>query len=115
MKTVDRKDVFNKLNQYTKPTINIIIKIIIESIDETDLTGQEKKQFTIDLINDYSIAIPPSEFRTSLINAVSSGLIGDMIDLIISASKGELKVNKKSLIKYLIKCLNYGLSFLYKK
>jgi hypothetical protein len=115
MKTIDRKDIFNKLNQYTKPTINIIIKVIIESIDESELTGEEKKQFAIELINDYAISIPPSEFRTALINAISTDLIGDMIDLIISASKGELLINKKSLIQYLIKCLNCGLSFLNKK
>lgn len=105
MNNIVSQNVFHKINQYTKPSMSIIVKIVIESLDGVKMTGAEKKMFAIQLIKDYTIAIPSGDFKTAILNAIETDIIGDMIDLIISASKNKLNINKKTIIQIIIKSL----------
>jgi hypothetical protein len=103
--SIDKKKIFNELNLFEKPTINNLLKVIIENIDKFDINGDNKKEVAIDILKDYLIVIPPSAYKEALSGAIDNNIISEIIDLVILASKNKLQINKKSFKKLFINCL----------
>ena len=105
--SLNKTNIFNKINDNS---INNIVKVVVESVDDFKITGEEKKNIAITLITEYIVNMPRNDYSVILLSSLKAGVISDMIDLIILASNKKLKLNKKSIIKILIKYLKYCIS-----
>lgn len=87
----------SKLDKYDSKLITIvdIITNVIEVVELTRLKGSSKKDFAIQLIEKYVAYLPDTkiDLKNNIKLSLDNGFISDTIDLIIKASKQELKIN----------------------
>ncbi len=76
-----------------KSTLALIIKFVMEAVEDTPMKGSEQKEYSLRLIKSLVIELAEGEDKEYLLIAIDSGSVGDTIDLIVAASKGELNVN----------------------
>lgn len=101
-------------------TIHIILKEVIELVENyTSVSGNEKKETVIIIIKEISDdLIDDGKEKEILMEFIDKKVLNNTIDLIISASKGELNINKKetkeiiityvkSIIPFLINLFHY--------
>ena len=112
---MDKVKTFHKIYQYQNPSLSIIISTILQDVDILNITGEEKKKLSIELITECVYTLPSNDYKTILLSAIESGVISDMIDIIILASNKKLKLNKKTLSTMLISYLKCCVSILSKK
>lgn len=112
---MDKAKIFNKINQYEKLSLEIIVKTIIEDVDILNISGDDKKKLALQLITECIEAIPENNYKIALLSSIESGVISQMIDLIILASKKQLKLNKKTISKIIISYLKCCISILHIK
>jgi hypothetical protein len=74
--------------------IHVIVKIVMEIVEITELKGTEQKEFCIKLLKKLFIEFTENETEDILLTLIDNGMIGNMIDLIVDASKGKLNINK---------------------
>jgi hypothetical protein len=74
-------------------TIHLIIKYVIEELDETPLQGTEKKEVALHLIREIVVDLTDGEDEKKLLAMLDDGTISNLIDLIIDATKGKINVN----------------------
>ena len=86
-----------KLDKYDKNIITLvdIIENVIEVVELTRLKGSSKKDFALQLVERYIEYLPDTRFdlKNNIKLSLDNGFISDTIDLIIKASKQELKIN----------------------
>jgi len=78
----------------TSKTITTVIQISMEIVEATSLKGEEQKKLVEKLVTK-SVKDAPitEEKRKLLLSMIEEGIVGDVIDLVVSATKGELDVN----------------------
>ena len=78
----------------TSKTITTVIQISMEIVEATALKGEEQKKLVEKLVTK-SVKDAPitEEKRKLLLSMIDEGIVGDVIDLVVSATKGELDVN----------------------
>tara|TARA_B110000008_G_C16654225_1_gene437996 strand:+ start:204 stop:620 length:417 start_codon:yes stop_codon:yes gene_type:complete len=78
----------------TSKTITTVIQISMEIVEATALKGEEQKKLVEKLVTK-SVKDAPitEEKRKLLLSMIEEGIVGDVIDLVVSATKGELDVN----------------------
>lgn len=90
-------NVINKLSYYDKQFVTTanIIEIVMEVVEATKLSGSSKKDAALELIERYIEYLPDNrkELKENIRFNLRNKLISDTIDLIIKASKQELKIN----------------------
>ena len=73
------------------------VKLCMEIVEKTDVKGKEQKTLVIQLITKLVKDAPISDEREKLcLDVLSSGIVGDTIDLIVMASRGQLDLNSVS-------------------
>ncbi len=77
-----------------KSTLALLVKFTIEAVEETPIKGKHQKDYALRLIEALIEELAEGEEKEYLMIAIESGSVGDTIDLIISASRGELNVNQ---------------------
>lgn len=77
-----------------KTTLAVIIKYVIEAVEDTPVKGAAQKEYALRLLRALIEELSHEEDKEYLLNAIDSGSIGDIIELIVSASKGEININK---------------------
>lgn len=86
-----------KLDKYDKRLVTLvdIIENVVEVVELTKLNGSSKKDIALELIRCCIEYLPVTriDLRENIKNNLNNGLISDTIDLIIKASKQELKIN----------------------
>lgn len=81
-------------------TIMIVVKYAMEIIELTELKGTEQKEMAIKLVKKLVEDFNLNENVKKVINEIiESGALSVTIDLIIDASKGNLKINLNKKIK----------------
>ena len=113
--SLNKTNIFNKLILLNDNSINNIVQVIVESVEDLKITGEEKKRVAMILITEYMNAMPRNDYTEILLSSLEAGVISDMIDLIILASNKKLKLNKKTISKMLIKYLKCCISIISKK
>lgn len=84
---VKNKDLTNSLG---------ILTTIIETLEEFNLKGVDKKSIAIEVLKKISESqVLPSTVNTEITFLINSNLMGGMIDVICKASKGLYDINKK--------------------
>ena len=84
--------------------LHTIIKTIIEIVEETPIKGSEQKTFAIKILREIIDEKTIGEEEAILLLLIDNGTIGNLIDLIIDASKGKLNIN--ALVKTTSGCLS---------
>ena len=80
--------------EITPTTITIVIKICMEIAEATKLKGKEQKVLVERLIKKVVKDAPITDEKEKLLlDMIEEGVVGDVIDLVVSATKGELDVN----------------------
>ena len=82
----------------------------MELVEQTPLKGSEQKELALKLINALIVDLTNGEDERVLLQLLNDGTIGNMIDLIIDATKGRLDVN--TAIQVTSGCLNRCLPYL---
>ncbi len=92
------------------PNLNTIINYAIELSEKERISGKEKKQFALKVIQS-AIQVLPDDTdalklnKDFLLASYHNGNMADIIDLVIDASKGKLNINKKIVTNIFLKCL----------
>lgn len=107
-----KKQVYDKVKGIgiSKHTLHSFLQIIIEVVETTSVKGKTKKQLALNIMRDLVSSSSKSDEKEFILELLDNGTISNMIDLIISATRGELNLNK--VIQVSTKCC-YG--FLNKK
>jgi hypothetical protein len=80
--------------EITPGSITIVIKICMEIAEATRLKGKEQKVLVGRLVKKVVKDAPISDEKEKLLlDMIEEGVVGDVIDLVISATKGELDIN----------------------
>ena len=91
-------------------TLHLIIKYVMELVEETPLKGSEQKEMALKLIRALIVDLTDGEDERVLIQLLDDGTIANMIDLIVDATRGRLNVN--SAVKVTTGCLNRCIPYL---
>ena len=89
--------------------LHIIIKYVIELVEQTILKGFEKKEIALLLINSLIIDINDENKKNKdiLLELYNDNTIENIINLVINSSKGGLNIN--SFFQIPTRCLNINL------
>ena len=75
-------------------TITFVIKIAMEIVEATQLKGKDQKVLVERIVRKVVNRADIEEDKKQLIVAMlDEGMVGDVIDLVVAASKGELNIN----------------------
>ena len=88
-------------------TIHLIIKYVIEELDNSELKGTEKKEMALKLIKEIIKDLTEGEDEKKLLTMLEDGTVSNLIDLIIDATKGKINVNMiaETSISCIAKCV----------
>ena len=80
--------------EVSSKTITQIVKIAMEIVEATKLKGKEQKALVERIVRKIVTDAPLDESKKSIvISMLNEGIVGDVIDLVVSATKGELDIN----------------------
>ena len=72
-----------------------VMKIAMEVVEITEVKGKEQKDLAVKLVRQLVVDAPISDEKEKLLlDMIDNNILGDTIDLVIQASKGELDINK---------------------
>ena len=92
-------------------TLHLLIKYVMEEIENTPLQGTEQKEMSLKLIRELIIDLTDNEDEEILLKLLDNGSISNMIDLIVDATKGKLNIN--SLAETSVGCFSIFLPYLF--
>ena len=80
--------------EVSSKTITQIVKIAMEIVEATKLKGKEQKVLVERIVRKIVNDSPLEESKKSIvISMLDEGIVGDVIALVVSATKGELDIN----------------------
>ena len=75
-------------------TITIVIKIAMEIVEASQVKGNEQKKLVEKIVRQVVVIAPISDEKEKLLlDMIDEGVVGEVIELVVSATKGELNVN----------------------
>ena len=82
----------------------------MELVEQTPLKGSEQKEMALKLIRALIVDFTDAEDERVLLQLLDDGTIGNMIDLIVDATRGRLDIN--TAVQVTTGCLNRCLPYL---
>ena len=80
--------------EVTVTTVIYIVKLTIEVLEESKVKGSDKKTIATKVIRKIIVDAPISDEKEKLcLDMIDEGIVENIIDLVVSASKGELNIN----------------------
>ena len=84
----------------TPQTLVLVAKYAMEIVEVSSLKGSEQKEMVIRLLKKIVDDCPLEEEEKKLCSdLIEKGTISQMIDLVIDASKGRLKINQEQIVE----------------
>ena len=77
-----------------KETIAKIIKLVIEAVELSEFNGEEAKLYALKILKALIHDCADEKDKEWLLIAIDENAISDIIDIIISATKGDVKLNQ---------------------
>jgi len=72
-----------------------IVRFAMEIVEISELKGEEQKTMAIRLVRQVVVDAPISDDKEQLLlNMIDQGVLGNTLDLVVDASKGNLDINK---------------------
>lgn len=90
-------------------TIHLVIKYVMELIEDTPVKGTEQKELALKVIRELFKDLTEGEDEVVLLKILDDGTIGNMIDLIVDATNGKLNINQ--LIETSVSCASTCLPY----
>ena len=92
-------------------TVHLVIKYIIELIEETPLKGVEQKELALKVMRELFKDLTEGEDEIVLLKLLDDGSISNLIDLVVDATNGKLNMNNtvETTLKCATTCLPYCL------
>ena len=75
-------------------SIHLIIRTVMEVVEGTPVKGSEQKTLALKILRQLFVDFTDDDLESTLINLLDNGAIGNLIDLIVDASKGKTDINK---------------------
>ena len=101
-------------NVSIKPnTIHLVIKYIMELVEDTPIKGVEQKEFALKVMRELFKDLTEGEDELVLLKLLDDGSISNIIDLVVDATNGKLNVN--TVIETSVGCINTCLPYLTRK
>lgn len=91
-------------------TLHLVIKYVMELVEQTPIKGSEQKEMALKLIRALIVDFTDAEDERVLLQLLDDGTIGNMIDLIVDATRGRLDIN--TAVQVTTGCLNRCLPYL---
>ena len=91
-------------------TLHLIIKYVMELVEQTPLKGSEQKEMALKLFRALIVDFTDAEDERVLLQLLNDGTIGNMIDLIVDATRGRLDIN--TAVQVTTGCLNRCIPYL---
>ena len=77
-----------------RKTLTVLLRFTMEAIEDTPVKGLEQREYAIRLLKALVQSQAEEPEKTILLDVIDSGILEDTIDLVVSASRGELNVNQ---------------------
>jgi|TARA_Y100000816_G_scaffold10233_2_gene6601 hypothetical protein len=74
-------------------TLHLIIKYVMEEVEETQAKGAEQKEIALKLIRALVIDLTEGADEEVLLKLLDDNTVSNLIDLIVDATKGKLNIN----------------------
>lgn len=107
--TLSEFDKENLIENINPKNVFNLVTIIMSLVDTTKLSGLDKKQLTLTLIQDIIQHSNINEENKSYILDIVTNVFDPFVENIIDVSKGNFKINIskiKSIVNFLLKCIN---------
>jgi hypothetical protein len=78
----------------SKNTLHLFIQVVIETVENSGVKGDTKKELAIHIMRDLVELMPHSSEKEFILELIHNGTISNMIDLVVLASRGEVNINK---------------------
>ena len=76
-------------------TIVLVLKFAMEVVEVTELKGKEQKDLAIKLVRVVVVEAPISDEKEKLLlDMIDNNILGNTVDLVVEASRGNLDINK---------------------
>ena len=95
----------------TPSTLHLIIKYVMEEVEETPAKGAEQKEMALKLIRALVIDLTEGADEEVLLKLLDDNSISNLIDLIVDATKGKLNIN--AVTKVTSGCINKCIPYLF--
>jgi len=80
--------------QINSNTIITVLKFSMEIVEASHIKGRKQRDIAIRLIKQIVVDAPiTNDNETLLLQMIDSGILGNTIDLVVSATKGDLDIN----------------------
>lgn len=81
--------------EFTESMLYHLAKLTMETVEtHASLSGKEKKQLVVDVVRQVVMRKPMNDaIRQRCLHVVDSGVLADMIELLVAASKGQIAIN----------------------
>jgi len=73
--------------------LHVIIKSVMEIVEATPIKGAEQKTFAIKILREIIDEKVTGQEEAMLLLLIDNGTVGNLIDLVVDASKGKLNIN----------------------
>ena len=74
-------------------TLHLIIKYVMEEVEETQAKGAEQKEIALKLIRALVVDLTEGADEEVLLKLLDDNTVSNLIDLIVDATKGKLNIN----------------------
>ena len=74
-------------------TLHLVIKYIMELIEETPIKGVAQKEFALKVLRELFKDLTEGEDELVLLKLLDDGSISNLIDLVVDATNGKLNIN----------------------
>ena len=81
--------------EVTVENFMIILRFAMEVVELTQLKGSAQKELAIRLVRQVVVDAPITDEKEKLLlNMIDQGVLGNTVDLVVDASKGNLDINR---------------------
>lgn len=94
-------------------TVHLVIKYIMELIEETPIKGVEQKEFALKVMRELFKDLTEGEDEIVLLKLLDDGSISNLIDLVVDATNGKINVN--AAIETSVQCVTTCLPLCFRK
>jgi hypothetical protein len=94
--TVSLKTLKEKIGdmEINADTIIQVLRFAMEVVETTELKGEDQKKLAIKLVREVVVEAPITDEKEKLLlDLIDHGVLGNTVELIVQASKGELDIN----------------------
>ena len=83
----------NNIN-VTPDTITSVITMAMELVEASQVKGEEQKRLVTEVVRKIVVDAPIADDKEKLLlDMIDQGVVGNVIELVVSATKGEINVN----------------------